>query len=365
MAAPAPVSIRGDVTCIAASKLYAACAVAGLDVTCITEARSLDINVVGVQFDEKTVNIAAALVVASAAAACATDGKHPSPVADAELEELLSWEIEHIAPHLITLVEFGKKQGAGAGACWAAFSKSALTKDGEALAPAATAYSALLVGLADIEARLSVCGGKLFYAGCSPSATNVAAAVFGAEFCALVCGPAAFPLSSVAPVFSAWLSSNAWSLTWFPTALCSVAGGASTPTPVAGADSATVGGKKKNTAGKGGTASAVTTTKGDATPAPVIKPAKFDKAAAKAALGGAAGLLAAVCDAPLAPIHGASLSDADLRAPLLSALSDAFTVAIAAAFPAAAEKGISRADVTLVTQVRQQTSSTPHIPRPL
>jgi hypothetical protein len=358
MASLNPVSIRGNSSCIATCKVRTACAAVGWNCQFPSTRTdgALEIEVVGARFDEHTANIAVTLAVASAAASRPADAKFRSPVADSELEELLSWDTTRVFPHVAVLVEYGTKQGASAAASWAS------TADvSSAVPPAvATSFAALRAALVELEARLAANDGKSLYAGCSPAASTAIAAVFGTEFFTLANGAAAFPLASVAPAFAAWLSTVAWSQSWFPATACSSACAFSSA-PVASTKSDTSapatqvaagggGGKKKG----GSAASAAPVSEGPAGSGATPKPAKvkFDKAAAKAASGGAAGLLAAVTDAPLAPSGGAAaFSDESLRLPLVHTLVEYFSRAIAAAFPGAAEKGITRADVSAVTQV--------------
>lgn len=259
-------------------------------------------------------------------------------------------------------------------------------------------YAALVASLASLEARLAPAS-ELFR-GCSQDAAKAAAAVFGVEFDAL--RAVSFPLDAAAPRLAAWLQANAWSAPWWTSATAAAAGAAAcaASTKPAAAPKPTKGKAAKQTeaaapaeaAAAAAAPAAAEPAAGGAAgkPAAATKPAKAAGGGGKAPKGGsdyAATLLSAVTTEPLAPPAGATFDASALRLPLLQvrgwggrggdgggegdarppacphsrappatafwqALTDAFSAAIATAFPLAASKGVTAADVAIVTQAR-------------
>lgn len=136
-------SLSGDVVSIAAQKVIAAATAAGLVCSITPSAAPLSVTISGVCFDSNTANTAAVLAVA-AGAASQSPGAYPAvsrmsrellgcsdnhdlcveqALADVNLEELLFWDARTVSPLIVELVAFGKLQGAGAAASWAALKK--------------------------------------------------------------------------------------------------------------------------------------------------------------------------------------------------------------------------------------------------
>lgn len=105
-------AISGDTASIAAIKVIAAAAAAGLKCSLKPGKGAPVITLSGITFDAQTANTAAALAFAAGAAVrCPAGSPFPSTLADLELEELLCWDSRVVAPLVVQLVSFGSKTG--------------------------------------------------------------------------------------------------------------------------------------------------------------------------------------------------------------------------------------------------------------